>query len=155
MYFWKIDSLVQELKDGSLPQSERMKYLLATVTVYAAVAELSFLFAEPITALQIFQSVFIVALTVVGTIYCYVVNRRGDNREFIDRFICIGWVVSVRVTALFMGVYFLYIIAGYAIGGEEFERFLDSTSFVSVSFILLVSVLCYWLIGKHIKKVAF
>lgn len=154
MYFWKIDSLTQELKDGSLPQSERMKYLLATVIVYAVAIEASFLFAEPITYLRIFQSSFIVAITVGGTIYCYVMNRRGDNREFIDRFICIGWVVSVRVIALFVGVYFLYLIAGYAVGGEEFEKFLESTSIVDAGLTLLVCILGYWLIGEHIKKVA-
>lgn len=154
MYFWKVDSLAQDLKNGSLPQSERFKYLLATVIIYAAVIELTFLFAEPITTLQIVQSALVIAITIGGTIYCYLMNTRGDNQEFIDRFICIGWVVAVRVTVLFIAVYSLYLFTGYAVGGEAFERFSESTNFVDVGFTLLMCGLCYWLIGKYIKKVA-
>jgi len=55
MYFWQIDSLTHELKDGSLPQSERIKYLLATLIVYAVGFELSFLFVEPVSSWQIVQ----------------------------------------------------------------------------------------------------
>jgi len=155
MYFWKIDSLSQDLKNGSLPQSERFKYLLANVIVYAVIIELSTLFAEPIIALDIFQSIFIVAITVAGTIYCYVVNSHGDNQEFIDRFICIGWVVTVRVIVLFIVAFSLYLFIGYAVGGEEFERFSETTNFVSVGFVLGMCGVFYGLVGKHIKKVAY
>lgn len=154
MYFWKIDSLVQDLKDGNLPQSERFKYLLATLIVYAIVIELSFIFAEPIAALQIVESVSMVALTVAGAVYCYFVNRRGDDHEFIDRFICIGWVVAIRITVFFIAVYCPYLLAGYMFGGETFEHFSESKNFVDVGFILLMGGLCYWFIGKYIKKVA-
>jgi len=154
MYFWKIDSLAQDLKNGSLPQSERFKYLLATLIIYAVVIELSVLFDEPTTIWHIVQSTFIVAITIAGTIYCYFVNRRGDNQEFIDRFVCLGWVVSVRITLLFLAIYSLYLFAGYTLGGEAFEKFAETTNFVDVGFTLLMCGLCYWLIGRHIEKVA-
>jgi hypothetical protein len=154
MYFWKIDSLTQDLKNGAVPQSERFKYLLATVIAYAAVIELTFLFVEPITTLQTVQAVAVIALTIGGTIYCYLLNARGDNQEFIDRFVCIGWVVSVRVTVLFIAVFSLYMFTGYTVGGEAFEQFSERANFVDVSFTLLMCGLCYRLIGKHIRKVA-
>ncbi len=154
MYFWKIESLTQELKAGGLPQSERVKYLLATVIVYSVVLESSFFFAEPITFLQILQSAFMFVITIAGTLYCYVVNRRGDNQEFIDRFVCVGWVVLVRITALFVVVYFPYVIAGHAIGGEKFERFSESINVVDVTFTLFICALSYWLIGRHINRIA-
>jgi hypothetical protein len=155
MYFLNIDALAQKLKDGSLTQSQRMKYLLVTVIVYAIVTEISFLFAEPVTNLQIIQSVLIVGSTVGGTYYCYLVNRNGDNRDFIDRFICIGWVASVRVIILFFIAYFIYILAGYAFAGEAFEQFLETTSYTDVSFTLAMCLYCYWLIAKHIKRIAY
>lgn len=154
MYFWKIDSLAQDLKNRTLPQSERFKYLLANVVGYAVVMELLVLFPEPVITLDFVQSLFIVAITVVGTIYCYLTNSRGDNQEFIDRFTCIGWVVLVRLVVLFVAVLSLYFFTGYAVGGGEFERFSETTNFISVGFVLGFCLIFYWLVGKHLKQVA-
>ena len=154
MYFWNAKSLANELKDGSLPQSERMKYLLTTVALYAILFEISAMLAEPVTALLILQSILIVAMTIVGTLACYEVNRRGDNREFIDRYICIGWVVIIKIMVLALAVYVVYMVIGLAVGGEAFARFLDSTSIVSMMFTTIVSIVYYWRVARHIERIA-
>ena len=35
-----------------------------------------------------------------GLFYCYIENRDGDDRDFIERFICIGLPVLVRTIAV-------------------------------------------------------
>jgi hypothetical protein len=154
MYIWNTKSLAQKLKDGSLTQSGRVKYLLATVVLYVIVLEGSFLIGESLTFAFILRAVLLIAITIVGTLYSYRVNRDGDNREFLDRYICIGWVVSIKTTVLASAVYFSYLLVGFAIGGEAFGLFVDSTSFVDVGFASIVCALCYWRLAENIRRVA-
>lgn len=36
------------------------------------------------------------AFTVIGAVYCYAINKIGDNKDFIARMICLGWPIGIR-----------------------------------------------------------
>ena len=47
----------------------------------------------------------------LGTYYCFTVNRNNDNKDFIIRFIVLGWPASIRWILLFFVIYSsLYIL---------------------------------------------
>lgn len=155
MYIWKIDSLIRDLQNDSLEQKERANYLIAWVTVTAFVLETSYLF-EPLSAtyLQLGSSAAVVLITAAGTYYCYQVNRRADDWEFLARFISIGWVVGIRLGVFFLIVYTIYAIAGYVILGDDFDEYLTPSSSVEILITPVLSVLFYVFVAGYIKKTA-
>lgn len=156
MYFWKIDSLVRDLQSRSLEQSERAKYLIAWISVTAFVLEASFYLTEPLPAtyLQLGFSAAVILISAAGTYYCYQVNRRADDRDFLARFISLGWVVGIRLGVFFLIVYTIYVIAGYSFMGERFDEFLAPSSIVEILITLVLSVLFYLLVARYIEKTA-
>jgi hypothetical protein len=43
-------------------------------------------------------------INAVGVLLCFEANRRGDNREFLNRFVCLGWPLMIRLLVLFIPV---------------------------------------------------
>jgi uncharacterized membrane protein (DUF485 family) len=42
------------------------------------------------------------AVNAAGVLLCYEANRQGDNREFVNRLVCLSWPITIRVTVLFV-----------------------------------------------------
>ncbi len=118
MYFWNIDGLVQELKAGTISEYEKMKYLLATtlLQLFSLMNGPGFIQFMPVTNTEVLiQSLFfgiIVGVTVWGIYHCFIINKQGDNKNFIERFICLGFPVGVRILVFFSIGLLLWIIFG-------------------------------------------
>jgi hypothetical protein len=56
---------------------------------------------------DIFVFLFCLAIAILGTDACYHSNRSGDNKEFIERYICIGFVTSIRLGLILIPLAFL------------------------------------------------
>ena len=154
MYFWRIQLLKDELSEGTLSQSARFKYYLACTIIGSIFLELTVLFPIEFSTVLVASSIFTICATVAGTTYCYLVNRNRDNKEFIDRFICIGWVVGIRLLVICLPLYLLYFIVGGAVGGEDFAQFHETFNSVNLAFCVLFTIIAYWLIGHHMADVA-
>lgn len=154
MYFWNTNALARQLKSRTLAQSEKLKYLLATITLYALSLEILPIISSPRSSLGIIQSITSVTLAFVGTLLCYKVNSRGDNQEFIDRYICLGWPLTVKIFLLCLAIYVVYIVIGVAIKGEDFEKSLDSPSVFDLIFTALIAIIFYWRLATHLRWVS-
>jgi hypothetical protein len=154
MYFWNIKALKEELVNGQLSQRERFKYYLACTILYALSLELTVVSPVPFNNLLLVQSVLTIALTIAGTIYCYRINRAGDDQEFIDRIFCIGWVVGIKLAVFWIAAYLAYSIGGRLVGGDEFSSFAESFNVIDLAFSFVFCCVAYWLTGIHIGDVA-
>jgi hypothetical protein len=154
MYFWNSGALAHQLKSKTLPQSEKVKYLLATVTLYAIGLEISLGLSSPMSLFGVIQSITSVVLVFLGTVFCYKVNSRGDNQEFIDRYICLGWPLTIKIFLLGLSVYLLYFVIGVAIKGENFEKSLDSPSIFDLFLTALIPIIFYWRLATHLRWVS-
>lgn len=154
MYFWNVTALADDLREGRTTQREKMMYLLAFVALLAALGEVSSYTCvrEQVTSLRILQSLVFMALNIFGVIFCHGANRRGDNVDFITRFICISWPITMRLLAvttvlliLHMAVYFYLFRAVVLTPGFDLFDFVV---------LCLFSAVYYLWVGKHIRDIA-
>jgi hypothetical protein len=154
MHIWKTSSLQSELKNGTLSQADRFKYFFVFVVLTTIVMEI----AGYIPSVSSFEkstgSVLYIIVTIVGTIWCYKVNKAGDNSEFIDRYICLSLPVGVRLTVLFGAVALTYPTAGLIMFGDTFHEFIKSYNWIDVFITTILGVMFYWKLSEAINDVA-
>lgn len=156
MFWWRITPLKEQLLSGGPSQSDQMKYLLATLAFYVIAGEAGFLAAEadPEATLRLtdwISSLVFIVCTCFGTYYCYRRNLAGDGRRFVERFICIGWPVSIRFFVFLLVALVSLGVADHLIGGEASEPLFESGV---IAFTILAEVIFYWYLGSHIHDIA-
>jgi hypothetical protein len=109
MYWLNVSKLAEDLREGRVDEKERFKYFVATFVAWTIAARVLF-FPGPVTPDTLLSAAVSLILAVAGIFYCYGVNRRGDNTDFIGRMICLGWPVAVWLLMLFSG---LFLIMGF------------------------------------------
>ena len=103
MNFFDDEELAQRFRNDQVPSRERFFYFLSISLVTAFLGTslfISWTYAE-LDRWLIASDVLILAITGIGTAVCYRTNRSGDDREFIERFMCIGWPVLMQMLLLF------------------------------------------------------
>lgn len=107
MYFWNVNALVQELKTGTLTEYEKMKYFLAMtlLQLFSLMNGPAFVQFMPLTNSEVLVQLLcfgvIVGVTVWGIYHCFIINKHGDNKNFIERIICLGFPIGVRIMVFF------------------------------------------------------
>jgi len=159
MYWWRIEPLKAELISGGPAESEKVKYLLATSALYVLASEGGYLAAQSdsidkLTAADWISSISLIVLTFLGTYYCYRRNRGANGRQFLERFVCLGWPVTIRFLVFLVALLLGYAILGHVIGGERFATFFQSDEIVMVGVTVLWEILFFWYLGRHIHDIA-
>jgi len=154
MYFWKIDKLESDLIKGAMSNADKFQYLLASTILIALGFEVSSFISESATITRVTESIIVVVATIVGTIWCYNRNGKGDNAEFIDRFICLSFPVGIRLIVYFSTAYTAYMIIGYSLLRDAFAKYSESTTFIDVIFTIGFELFFYWKLSSSIYKVS-
>ena len=124
MYWWNASKLAEDLREGRVDEKERFKYFLATVALWILAVKL-LPFPGGASGVEAWISAAVnVTAAFIGISLCYMVNKRGDNRDFIARMICLGWPAGIKFAVLF-SVFFLGIaciesLPSAALGAKEF-----------------------------------
>lgn len=104
MYFWNSNALAGEMTTSALPQREKMKYLLAWTLFNTIAVQNALWTVEAVTWFTIAKALLVIAINLVGVLACYAANRRGDDADFVERFICLGWPIIFKITVvMFVG----------------------------------------------------
>lgn len=94
-------------------------------------------------------------ITIAGIILCYKANQRGDDEEFVDRFICIGLPIAIRLGVIYASLIIFYEIAYYALPWLLPEFFPEGRmSDVDGASYLVVTVIFYIWLRAHIPRVS-
>ena len=110
MYLWDTQALAIELKQDTLNQRERLKYIflivfLFSVGMYLYLGNLfnesginidgTLVTATDLTIIALYQLIYIT------TVYlCYRANRNGDNQDFTSRFISLQIPLTMKAIAI-------------------------------------------------------
>ena len=82
MYFWKVDSLVDDFKQNKVTQKEEFKYILL-FSILTLLGTDPFLSIDSTynfyDTLNLILSIIII---VAGVYYCFKINSDGDNKDF-------------------------------------------------------------------------
>lgn len=142
MYFWRIAELKSHIKSRPLTEREALPYFI----VYLLLTELVTLIPAPDTlnGWDYANAAFGVLITLFGTIYLYLQNGGNDGEFFIQRYLAIGWVTTIRVLVV-AGPLFIFLDIFFGLPSES--------NVYSFSYFCLVGLVVLQRMSSHIGEV--
>ena len=146
MYFWRIEKLKTEMAVRPLSEREVLPYLVVFVGLFAAVGYI------PQSMTNIWDglgAVWSFGLTVLGTLYLYRQNGGASGQHFLQRYLAISWVITIRglVVLILAAVAFFTLMTLFVSAQEE-------TTWYEFLFFAAVETVVYWRIGHHVRDLA-
>ena len=156
MFFWKIGELMDVLASEGLNQKSSFGYMLISVVLMQVIFETLIIWPSEPGSDSIVISIFNILIVASGTYYCYFCNGKEVGKQFIERYLSLSLVVTIR-QLVFMALPVLLISTvayGYLIyeNGEDADvSSIDS----AIDYLLCVWVAyIYFLVGRCINQVA-
>ena len=139
------------LRDGTLPERSRFHLLLLT-------SVLGMLFGRRTPVIRtngdLIQIGLFVAVGFLGLWSCYRANGGAAGRGIVERFMCIGVPVGIRV----YGVYYLLYYCAYLVfrpgSGEAARHSFVLSQWWPVTTAFLAMVFFYWTLSRYIRRSA-
>lgn len=145
MYLWKVDLLVEDFKNNKVNQTEQFKYMMLFSILMVLVSDPYLYISERYFLFDFINTMVATLLTAWGVYYCFKINAKGDNNDFIVRLMCLGLPVSIRVGVIFAFIYFIVaFIEGFTGVDILFETMEDGeyttnpTDVILTSFFLII-----------------
>lgn len=113
MNFIRDRELALRFKNNAVHSKERFLYLLIFMILFSLTTSScinSYLYSFDINYWDISIDVIVLATTILGTYICYQTNKKGDNKEFIERYISIYFPITIQTILILIPVFFVYII---------------------------------------------
>jgi len=149
MYLWKVDLLVEDFKNNKVNQIEQFKYMMLFSIVMILVTDPSVYISASYNLFDFINTLFASLLTVWGVYYCYKINAKGDNTDFIVRVMCLGLPVGIRVAVIFFSISFLTAIIEGFVGIDilfdttESGEYITNPTDVALSSFFLITYYLY------------
>ena len=155
MYLWNTRALAKELKEETVSQSQRFKYFLVFTMLYTTILVVGhYVDRYDITPESVTNSVLTLLVTLIGTIWCYRANGGRNGHEFIDRSICLGLPIGIRLIVVMIFILILYFIVGSIIYGEAFFLSTKIPNWLDVTIGALIQIAFIWRLAVHLRWIA-
>lgn len=130
-----------------------MYYFLATILMFTLAMYIPMSPASaPVFAAEVLG---IMGVTVLGILYCFQVNKKGDGKHFLDRMICISWPIAIKQFLLVILVFCVaYAFVSTVASEEVAATFLEQQTGVGVILMLLLEIWFFWRISIHIRWIS-
>lgn len=151
MYFWRIDKLRSELATGSLREGDSMRYLIG-YTMFVGIANLA-----PYEKSNLYDTLSAAISTIVSIVIIYVAYRRNGGskgRDFLDRFVSMGFVVLVRALVI-VGIPGLFVVGLAAVllsRSMAFREFEPISQAVGLLFTVVYAAMVIREFGRLVKS---
>lgn len=156
MYLWNYKALAHELKEHKLTSKEKLKYLLAIMCyvptglmgsnwipgfyrfIYRMTNFIVYQQAPRVPPLKIFHNYnYLTDLTTaviigVGVMLCFMINRRGDGRNFIERFMCLSIPITIRVSIYSLIIFILVLGSSVIFFYYKLQLISDISGFMKI-----------------------
>ena len=153
MYLWKPNNLANDLRNNDITEKEKLKYMLFWVVATAIASDPAIHIDYNYVLNDTILSIALLIISVVGTIYCYKINKSGDNEDFISRYVCLSIPVGIRALTVLAAIIIIAITIDLSfeinILGSNEETVATSMSEIIFLSIFMLSV--YYYLGKFIK----
>lgn len=151
MNFFKDRELALRFKNNAVHSKERFLYLLIFTVLGTAVTSsfvISVLYPTAPNQWDIYTDIALLVITILGTTICYNTNKAGDDKEFIERYISIGFPVAIQALLLLtvFGVVFIAIAAF-----TSQDEISNSSTFYDLLAMAGFVLYFYWRLNTSIK----
>jgi len=86
--------LAEKLRDDVLGERDKFHYILASLMLQLAGGALGLLTASALSAKAVLSLGVFALILVLGSRACFATNVRGDNRRFVERWLCLSVPLS-------------------------------------------------------------
>ena len=145
IYFWNLQALKSQLRQGSLPPPQAFRYLLIP-TVLGALAMGST--PEATGWLGKLMPAANAAIVGFGTWYCYRANGGASGRDFLSRYISLGWVLAIRVVVACLPI---GLLVGILAGVLNVSR--GAVDTIKACGYLVIEAAILWRMGVHMADI--
>ncbi|MCX6908269.1 MAG: hypothetical protein NTY01_09525 [Verrucomicrobia bacterium] len=154
MYFWRIEELKTKMTVSPLSDREALPYLVWAVTLSTMGCYLS---GEKFSVGQAIEATYSVLLTIFGTTYIYKQNGGASGEYFLQRYLAIGWVVTIRwsvVVGSFVGLSVVLFISASILAGHRLDCLVVSRNCYWLTLGFFFQLVLYLRIAHHVRDVA-
>lgn len=104
MHFWNVKALINDLKEEKTTQKQKMIYYLlaSSFDSLSITMPSNKSLADNNPIIDIITVIIDVTIVIIGILFCYNANRLGDNKNFIDRMICLSIPISFRISCIYI-----------------------------------------------------
>jgi hypothetical protein len=146
--------LALRFKNNAVPSRERFLYLLICITLISVIMSSFFIsnvyLGTPSNWWDLCTDVLNIVITIIGIVICYRTNRSGDDKEFIERYISIGFPISVQIIAIMLFVSIPAVVIELA---TEI-KILGKGSVFDLALCTILALYFYWRLNLSIKVAA-
>lgn len=175
-YLWHVNDLVQDLKNGIVTESEKMRYLLLTLIIDGLFHGTNTI---GVTGFEIIISrlfsIIQLGILIWGVFHCFRMNKvHGDNKNFIERFTCLSVPLSIKFIGISLLILIPLLIISAVIGfsmiatthgfGSSITKTVNTEIIKKISLLITdvvvhlyligASILFYYILGKKIAAVS-
>ena len=158
MYLWKTKKLIVDFQENRVSEKETLKYLVFLIVIASLLTNPIIAFQEKYSHLGLLNLILILFISVVGAVYSFKENSKGDNIQFVTRFTCLGVPIGIKIILLAILLSILGAFIDKAIIGNGFENseqnILPTIGVTGRIISIAVCVLYYYYLSKAIGEVA-
>ncbi len=115
MHFIRDKALAKRFRENKVPSRERLIYLLITelLSIFFILNTITTWMhaSAKVNKWSFIQDALIIITTFFGILWLYKTNTKGDNKEFIERYICLGFPVLIQCMLISTLFYVLAVIS--------------------------------------------
>ena len=151
MYFWKIEALKTDIREGNL--TEKQRFIYAFIYVFSCEALLNLAVFTPNLGFNMWDGVYSVSsliIMTVGILLAFKANGGSFGTDFLGKYFSIGFVVAIRFAVILIPISMGIFSYSYYAFPEDSD--ITSSSWDTVPVIVWYAAL-YWRIVVHIRDV--
>ena len=152
MIWFDIKKLEQRLTSGALTNQEAFCYLLANLILYSITPYLSnhdhsswWLSAEAGLA---------VCITIIGTKQVFDINTSGDDKDFLQRFLSVSFVITIRLL-VFVCILSIPLAIIQLIAQDLLEVDILASKEFDIAITVGAEIIFYFMLIASFKRIAF
>lgn len=165
MFFWRIEALKAQLREGPLAQSAAFAYLFVCFFLTSAVMGVPGLWnaaTSPTTPWAWATYVVTLVLFVGGTYAAYRANGGAQGLDFVARYLALGWVLMIRLFVLvFLPLLLLAMVALVVVAVTQADAATPTVASEDLAadwlvelMIMVFVAIFYWRFIHHFREVA-
>jgi hypothetical protein len=152
LYFWNIEGLKTELRGRPVPPADVLRYAAAILVIWTG-SSLIPVESEVLDLADAAILGLIIVVTVLGLWIAYRANGGAHGTDLAGRYLALGWVIGLRLTALWLAIFVALALTVFVLAFWERElsdRALDVLAWAAV---LVTEVVFYWRLAHHLATV--
>ncbi len=155
MYFWNKKALEQKLIADNLTEREKFSYVFALFFSWTLTGFLSMFFPRAVSETVIIGQVIITVLSAIGIIWCFQINQGSDGKNFVERFICMNWIMTVRIFLIYLAALFAVSLIFNIVAPQRYQETFNGPSIIwDILVGGVLTIIYYWRVAVSISLIA-